>query len=213
MRHADEPELTEQDKRGIEAIRLELDREFGPPWPDAAPPAGGPLARPARSSIARASSARPSKGLRLALGAGIATLAAAVVAAVVSLVDVGALISPPQSASLRPASLPGSVPAPHAVLPALSEPDATAAAQPPLAAQPAVDRDAGESRPFASRARPASRASDPGEARRSSGAPEYRRPVGAQPGREGGVLTTRYRTERVQSSARGAERVGFVQAP
>ena len=62
-------------------------------------------------------------------------------------------------------------------------------------------------------ARPASRASEPGEARRSPGAPEYRRPAGAQPAREGGVLTTRYRTERVQSSARGAERVGFVQAP
>ena len=155
MRHADEPELTEQDKRAIEAIRLELDREFGPLWPDAAPPADGPLAPPARSSIAGASSARPSRGLRLALGAGIATLAAAVVAAVVSLVDVGALISPPRSASLRPASLPRSAPPPHAaLLPALSEPDATAAAAPPLAAQPAVDRDAGNSRPFARRRPP-----------------------------------------------------------
>ncbi len=35
MRHADEPELTDHDRRAIEEIRRQLDRQFGPPWPEA----------------------------------------------------------------------------------------------------------------------------------------------------------------------------------
>ena len=209
MRHADEPELSEQDKRAIEAIRLELDREFGPPWPDAAPPAGGELAPPARSAIVTPTRARPSKGLRLALGAGITTLAAAVVAAVVTLVDVGALIAPPRSASLH-RSASATRPAP----PPLSEPNIATLPPAAVPSQPAAERDPGDSPRLTHRTRPVSRAGDAGDSGRPTGAPSYRRPVASQPVREGSTLTTRYRTERAhQSPAQTAERVNYVQAP
>ena len=205
MRHADEPKLTDEDKRAIEAIRLELDREFGPPWPDAAPPAGSELAPPPRSSIAAASGARPSRGLRLALGAGITTLAAAVVAAVVSLVDVSALISPPRSAVVFRST---SAPRPA---PPLSEPDPSPITASAAPSRSNVEQGSGEPPRLTHRPRPVSRDGRDGDAGRSTGAPAYRRPVGSQPSRDGGTLTTRYRTER--PAAKSVEPAGFVQAP
>jgi hypothetical protein len=82
MKYPDEPPLTDQDRRAIAEIRRQLDRELGPPFPE--PGAiSGDLAAVGGPAAARGRG----KGLRLALGAGAVTLAAAVIGAFVSLVD------------------------------------------------------------------------------------------------------------------------------
>jgi hypothetical protein len=92
MTYPDEPQLTDQDRRAIEEIRRQLDRELGPPFPEP----GGPAA-----------ARRRERGLRLALGAGAVTLAAAVIGAFVSFVD---LIGPSARSPVVASS-----PAPNAI--------------------------------------------------------------------------------------------------
>jgi hypothetical protein len=78
MKYPDEPQRTDQDRRAIEEIRRQLDRELGPPFPEPG----------ASSAVARSGDlAAAGRGLRLALGAGAVTLAAAVIGAFVSFAD------------------------------------------------------------------------------------------------------------------------------
>lgn len=88
MKYADEPPLNDQDRRAIEEIRRRLDRELGPPWPDpketaAVSATDHDLTAPSIPIEPR----RAGKGLRLALGAGAVTLAAAVIGAFLSFAD------------------------------------------------------------------------------------------------------------------------------
>jgi hypothetical protein len=101
MKYADEPPLTDQDRRAIEEIRRQLDRDLGPPWPD--PNDTPPVPRSDHdlaAAIIPRESGRTGRGLRLALGAGAVTLAAAVIGAFVSFAD---LIGP---SSRSPVSAP-----------------------------------------------------------------------------------------------------------
>jgi hypothetical protein len=93
MKYADEPPLTDRDRRAIEVIRRRLDRDLGPPWPESKDTASVPesdhdLAAP----IILIEPRRAGRGLRLALGAAVVTLAAAVIGAFVSFSD---LAGPP----------------------------------------------------------------------------------------------------------------------
>ena len=88
MRHADEPELTDHDRRAIEEIRRQLDRQFGLPWPEAR--GNTEIARTDHdlpTAIGPTKRKRSGRGRRMALGAGIVTLAAAVIGALVSFAD------------------------------------------------------------------------------------------------------------------------------
>jgi len=82
MNYPDEPQLTDQDRRAIERIRRQLDRELGPPFPEPGANSGD-LAAVGGPAAAR----RRGGGLRLALGAGAVTLAAAVIGAFLSFAD------------------------------------------------------------------------------------------------------------------------------
>ena len=88
MKHADEPPLTDQDRRAIEEIRRQLDRDLGPSWRGpkdtvSVPGSDHDLA----AAIIPSEPSRTGRGLRLALGAGAVTLAAAVIGAFVSFAD------------------------------------------------------------------------------------------------------------------------------
>jgi len=102
MKYPDEPPLTDQDRRAIEEIRRQLDRELGPPFPEPGA-SSGDFAAAGGPTAAR----RGGRGLRLALGAGAVTLAAAVIGAFVSLVD---LIGPSARSPIVASS-----PAPNAI--------------------------------------------------------------------------------------------------
>jgi hypothetical protein len=114
MKHPDEPPLTDQDRRAIEEIRRQLDRDLGPPFPERGA-SSGDLAAVGAPAAAR----RSGRGLRLALGAGAVTLAAAVIGAFVSFVD---LIGPSERSPVVASS-----PAPNAIsIPPLDPPPAPA---------------------------------------------------------------------------------------
>lgn len=88
MKYADEPPLTDQDRRAIEEIRRQLDRDLGPPWPEPKDTASIPESdHDMTAAIIPIEPRRTGRGLRLALGAGAVTLAAAVIGAFVSFVD------------------------------------------------------------------------------------------------------------------------------
>jgi hypothetical protein len=88
MKYADEPPLTDQDRRAIEEIRRQLDRDLGPPWPRPKDTASVPGSdHDLAAAIIPIEPRRTGRGLRLALGAGAVTLAAAVIGAFVSFVD------------------------------------------------------------------------------------------------------------------------------
>jgi hypothetical protein len=102
MKSADEPPLTDQDRRAIEEIRRQLDRDLGPSWPE--PNGSGPVLSSNHDLAATGHPSEPrraGRGLRLALGAGAVTLAAAVIGALVSFAD---LIGP---SARSPVSGPG----------------------------------------------------------------------------------------------------------
>ena len=108
MKYPDEPPLTDQDKRAIEEIRRQLDRELGPPFPeprDTASVSGSD--HDVAAAISPIGPRRAGRGLRLALGAGAVTLAAAVIGAFVSFVD---LIGPSARSPVVASS-----PAPNAI--------------------------------------------------------------------------------------------------
>jgi hypothetical protein len=117
MKSADEPPLTDQDRRAIEEIRRQLDRDFGPLWPNGSGPVQS-SSHDAAATIRPSEPRRPGRGLRLAMGAGAVTLAAAVIGAFVSFAD---LIGP---AARSPAS---ATRASGAISTAPSDPDLTQA--------------------------------------------------------------------------------------
>jgi hypothetical protein len=104
MKHADEPPLTDQDRRAIEEIRRQLDRDLGPSWRGpkdtvSVPGSDHDLA----AAIIPSEPRRTGTGLRLALGAGAVTLAAAVIGAFVSFADlIGPSARSPVSAPRAP---------------------------------------------------------------------------------------------------------------
>jgi len=103
MKYADEPPLTDRNRWAIEEIRRQLDRDLGPPWPEpkdtAVPGSDHDLA----SAIIPIEPRRAGRGLRLALGAGAVTLAAAVIGAFVSFADlIGPSARSPVSAPRAP---------------------------------------------------------------------------------------------------------------
>jgi hypothetical protein len=104
MKYADEPPLTDQDRRAIEEIRRQLDRDLGPPWPkpkDTASVLGSD--HDLAAAIIPIEPKRTGRGLRLALGAGAVTLAAAVIGALVSFADlIGPSARAPVSAPRAP---------------------------------------------------------------------------------------------------------------
>jgi hypothetical protein len=88
MKYADEPPLDDQDRRAIEEIRRQLDRDLGPPWPEPNETASVPGSEHDMAvATIPIGPGRTGRGLRLALGAGAVTLAAAVIGAFVSFVD------------------------------------------------------------------------------------------------------------------------------
>jgi hypothetical protein len=88
MKYADEPPLSAQDRRAIEEIRRQLDRDLGPSWPEPKDTASVPGSdHELAAAIIPSDPRRTGRGLRLALGAGAVTLAAAVIGAFVSFVD------------------------------------------------------------------------------------------------------------------------------
>jgi hypothetical protein len=107
MKSADEPPLTDQDRRAIEEIRRQLDRDLGAPWPE--PNGRGPVPssnHDVAATIRPGEPRRAGRGLRLALGAGAVTLAAAVIGAFVSFVDlIGPSARSPVSALRAPNSI------------------------------------------------------------------------------------------------------------
>ena len=119
MKSADEPPLTDQDRRAIEEIRRQLDRDLGPPWPGPNGRGPGPSSNHDVAATIRPSEPRRAgRGLRLAMGAGAVTLAAAIIGAFVSFAD---LIGP---AARSPAS---ATRASGAISTAPSDPDLTRA--------------------------------------------------------------------------------------
>ena len=102
MKYPDEPQLTDQDRRAIEQIRRRLDRELGPLFPEPGA-SSGDLAAVGGPAAVR----RRGRGLRLALGAGAVTLAAAVIGAFLSFAD---LIGPSARSPIVASS-----PAPNAI--------------------------------------------------------------------------------------------------
>lgn len=88
MKCPDDSALTGHDGRAIEEIRRQIDREFGPLWPG---PNGSDAVdssdHEAAASIGRTEPGRSGRGLRLALGAGGITLAAAIIGALMSFAD------------------------------------------------------------------------------------------------------------------------------
>ena len=88
MKYADEPPLNDQDRRAIEEIRRQLDRDLGPPWPEPHETASVPGSdHDMTAATIPIGPRRTGRGLRLALAAGAVTLAAAVIGAFVSFVD------------------------------------------------------------------------------------------------------------------------------
>jgi hypothetical protein len=124
MKSADEPPLTDQDRRAIEEIRRQLDRDLGPPWPEPKDTASVPGSdHDLAAAIIPIEPRRTGKGLRLALGAGAVTLAAAVIGAFVSFADlIGPSARSPLSAPRAPdaistdPSAPAPAPAPGMVV-------------------------------------------------------------------------------------------------
>ncbi len=117
MTHADEPPLTDQDRRAIEEIRRQLEREFGPPWPELE---GSSVAvvrtdhRPA-TAVGPIAPRRGGKGLRLALYAGTVTLGAAVIGALMSIADLSGQSRsalPPRAPAVVATTAPEAAPAP-----------------------------------------------------------------------------------------------------
>jgi hypothetical protein len=104
MKYADEPPLTDQDRRAIEEIRRQLDRDLGPPWPRPKDTASVPGSdHDLAAAIIPIEPRRTGRGLRLALGAGAVTLAAAVIGAFVSFADlIGPSARSPVSAPRAP---------------------------------------------------------------------------------------------------------------
>jgi len=107
MKYADEPPLTDQDRRAIEEIRRQLDRDLGPPWPKPKDTASVPGSdHDLAAAIIPIEPRRTGRGLRLALGAGAVTLAAAVIGAFVSFADlIGPSARSPVSAPRAPSAI------------------------------------------------------------------------------------------------------------
>lgn len=113
MKYADEPPLTDQERRAIERIRRQLDRDLGLPWPEPKETASVLGSdHDLTAAIIPIEPRRAGRGLRLAVSAGAVTLAAAVIGAFVSFAD---LIGPS-------ARSPVSGPAPDAISTARSAP-------------------------------------------------------------------------------------------
>jgi hypothetical protein len=176
MKSADEPPLTDQDRRAIEEIRRQLDRDLGPPW--SGPNGRGPgpsSSHDVAATIRRSEPRRPGRGLRLAMGAGAVTLAAAVIGAFVSVAD---LIGP---AARSPVS---ATRASGAISTAPPDPDLTHAMDVRESSGTGVQTTAESGRrgvPIAQRA--TSRASAPRESR--GGQPHAGRVDAGSPGRGG----------------------------
>jgi hypothetical protein len=107
MKYADEPPLNDQDRRAIEEIRRQLDRDLGSPWPEPNETASVPESdHDMTAATIPIGPRRTGRGLRLALGAGAVTLAAAVIGAFVSFVDlIGPSARSPVSAPRAPNSI------------------------------------------------------------------------------------------------------------
>jgi hypothetical protein len=191
MKYADEPPLTDQDRRAIEEIRRQLDRDLGPPWPRPKDTASVPGSdHDMAAAIIPIEPRRTGRGLRLALGAGAVTLAAAVIGAFVSFADlIGPSARSPVSAPRAPDTI-SAAPSAPAPAPAqgmvVHESDGTGVG--------AMAESARRGVPIAGRAPTReSAAREPGGGGRRAGRVDANRGIEAQHRRWNAAPVTRYR--------------------